>query len=876
MDVEPLELSEKEQEIYDLVLTSASKFGFEGAIERFQNVGMIESSEMASKLRRVYRRGIEQVAKGGPVIKDYQYNSWYPGAQKTDPCWSYFREQLLRKEDFPVDELNKATDTIVGLTPQPNLSDEPRQAKGLVVGFVQSGKTTNFTAVAAKVADLDYRMVIVLAGVHNSLRSQTQKRLEKALLPNDGGRWITITGRDEDFDLVKIDDDKSPNKLTAASQLRNNNRTLLLVVKKNQTILRKLNQWLDTKQARKVLENNFVLVIDDEADQASVQTKTINPLIRELLGLMPRATYIAYTATPFANVFIDPGDNDDLYPRDFIYPLPQPDGYFGPDKLFGLSPAVDSKDNVKAADGYDMIRSIPEEDEFLYRPKTKAETDSFVPTVTDELKDAVRWFILATAARWHRDGPGNSSMLIHTSFKTVVHRAYKPVLEHLISGWKTRIKNNDPTIWHEFKSQWEYEIDKVDAADWGRVAERFDDIEPLIPKVLDDCRIVIDNSESEYRLDYEEKDVNTVIAIGGNTLSRGITLEGLVSSLFLRPSNTYDTLLQIGRWFGFRKGYEDLPRLWTTDYLKSNFRHLALVENEMRSDMEIYEMQNQTPVDAAVSIRTHPSLRITAKMGAAAPKWTSYSGARIQVRFYEREDQSIIEANWAAGERLLQSAQRRISKEDASGSDLIIYRGVDVSFIKEFLDDYDVLPEQSDLDTGMINKYIQQQNDMEELQKWNVILRSGTGAQTTFAGHEIQTVQRSPLGKEGELKSVADIGTLMVPQDIVADLPDISTTEARREGEAGMKRIRNQRPETKGAGLLVLYPIDKDSEPTNIKSRTFRTAMDAPHHILGVGIVFPWASGRDPGKASVRTTHVAVDLAPHPEVLDEEDLVGRE
>lgn len=846
--------------VYSLFHSDAIRFGPDTAIQRIRAMMPALTDEVADAMVKRYRTGVESVlGVGGPVIAK-GHETWYPGAQPSDPSWAKFVEYMEKEgRSDQVAEVHRASDTIIGLTPDP--ANDPRRAKGLVVGFVQSGKTTNFTAVAAKAADLDYRMVIVLAGIHNSLRKQTQERLEEVLFAGDeGSRWMAGTRIEQDFDLVKLNEDKRQGgkAFNAASMLSAQNKTLLLVVKKNHVVLRKLRDWLSADGAQAQLENNAVLVIDDEADQASVETRTINPLIREILQLMPRSTYIGYTATPFANVFINPFEADDLYPSDFIYPLPRPEGYFGPEKLFGRDVLDGTGDDF---DGYDMIRIIPEEDEFLYRPRNRAEVPDFEPTVTDELQDAISWFCMATAARWHRrQSPKDhvdSSMLVHTSFQIEVHDKFQDVIQGEIRRLKTGIGRGDEKILNRMRQQWEIETERVKASDFGIKGERFDDVLSNLPSVLSDVRVIVENSGSDERLDYAKDKSNTIIAIGGNTLSRGITLKGLISSVFIRPTNTYDTLMQMGRWFGFRTGYEDLPRIWMTDQLRRSFRHLSLVEHEMRSDMEVYERQNLTPRDAAVRIRTHPSLRITAKMGAAVPARTSFSGARLQVREYERRNLEEIISNWEAGETLINDARRRTKGEEIDGG--LLYRNVPVASVLEFLDSYVINAEQADMDAEMIKKYIQERlrSETPQLSHWNVAIRAGESGEKIFAGRKIKFVNRAPLiGSKGTL---ADIGTLMVPQDLVIDLPEISSSEARSKKEAGMKELRWKSEEVKDKGLLVLYPIDAHSKPKT--GSPTREDMEAEHDILGLGLVFPRANYSESEKAKMQVTHQWVDLA---------------
>lgn len=840
------------------------------AIDHFHAAGVIDESGAESLVQR-YEADVHKIMQGGPVIKPRHEDSWYPGALETDLCWGAFRRRLSEKgRDAQIPSLNETSDIIVRLTPDPG--GKPRSARGLVIGHIQSGKTTNFTAVAAKLADRNYRMVIILAGIHNSLRQQTQDRLINDLITEIPDRWFPITGVDGDFDLVKLkdnsDDSQGPAKQDAVAYLSAHGKTSLLVVKKNAVILEKLRRWLSKSTAAAALRNAQVLVVDDEADQASVETNTINPLIRKILRLMPRGTYIGYTATPFANVFIDPSDSDDLYPRDFIYPLPEPEGYFGTQTLFGRDvPDLDKDDE----EGLDMIRIIPDEDEFKLRPRGKDDLDTFYPVITEALRSAIRWFVLATAARRCRDDRGDSSMLIHTSFQTSVHERFAPVIESELKKMRVALATRDQTLLDTLADQWVNEAARVPADQFGHVLLTFENIQPSLLDVLDDCRVIIDNSKSDVRLKYNEDETLTVIAIGGNTLSRGITLEGLVSSVFLRPTNTYDTLLQMGRWFGFRVGYEDLPRIWMTDGLRRAFRHLALVEHEMRQDMLVYELQGITPMDAAVRIRTYPALRVTAKMGAARPNRISYSGARLQTRFYRRWDQDWLQKNWHAGERLIGSATRN-SMPKQLGNGGALFGNIAVNDVRTFLEEYDILPDQADMDAVQLLRYIEQQNaaDDPKLIRWNLAIIAGSGEEIDVAGMKVRSSVRAPYRDGGE---IADIKTLMSKIDLVVDVEGLSSTEGRKLTEAELKKRRIESPELRDKGLLVLYPLDRVGKPQLEKSARVRENMDATSSPLGLALVFPKTTYSASERDSVQMTHVAVELAEFPEEVDTDSEV---
>lgn len=851
------------QYLYELFADKAIKFGPEKARDIFANRGAC-SPEKADELLARYKDNVHRVVVGDPpVIAPADVDPWYPGPEGESPAWKALVDKLEEMgRDAQIPALDSASTKVVQHTPDP--AEPARPARGLVVGHVQSGKTSNFTAVAAKLADCDYRAVIVLSGIHNALRKQTQERLNAQLADLNPELWFKITTLDDDFRGTG-----SP-----VTHLSSEGKTLLIVAKKNATVLKRLLKWFRQPSARQVLQESKILVIDDEADQASVATSSINPLIRDLLRTMPRSVYIGYTATPFANVFIDPSNSDDLYPRDFILSLPQPEEYFGTEKVFGRPDADPAKEDV---DGYDMIRIIPETDEFLLRPQNKDEEDGFIPTITSEVRQAVSWFLMATAARYHRGQYKHSSMLIHTSFKTVVHEAFRAPLDKLVREFRDAVANSEEKVLSALRAQWEDETTKVPATDFGREGETFDEILVHLPEVLERAAVVIDNSRSDARLEYKEEyephEAVVAIAVGGNTLSRGLTLEGLVSSLFIRPGNAYDTLMQMGRWFGFRIGYEDLPRIWMTDTLRGYFRDLSQVEYEMRQDIEAYQLQNQTPLDVAVRIRTHPALRVTAKMGAAAPARTSYSGSRLQTRFFYHRDPAWLETNSEAAERLITSAARNIVPETVENN--ILLRDVPVSLIEGFLDMYRIHPSATEMDTDLLKRYIQSQysKDEPELTRWNVAVIGGSGAPVSIGGIETAFNIRSQLKeKAGDDpgKEYADIKTLMSKEDLVVDLPSIDQTSAKKAKESELKTKRVTDPVYSRHGLLVLYPIDPDSKPTGVRTR-LRAPLDALAMPIGLGLVFPHASDEFTESASVRTTHVAVELPTNPENVDTDD-----
>lgn len=843
-----------DDDFYTVFAEHARKHGLEKAVERLRSLPDV------SAYADQWVKDRDRIDEGGPIIvAAARGEGWYSGPTSGDIFWPPLKNLFAEQhwDDERIASVDQASSKVVAHTPQP--STRAFDARGLVVGYVQSGKTTNFTAVAAKMADVDYRFILVLSGIHNGLRRQTQERLEEQLLGLNRDRWFFLTTPEQDF--------RAPAKITPANLFRNDGQVALAVVKKNATVLRRLRTWLNTPVGRAALQDVPVLIIDDEADQASVATGSINPLILDILRIMPRHTYIGYTATPFANVFINPAE-EDLYPSTFILNLPQPDGYFGPETVFGRD-EVEGDETGSAPDGYDMIRTIRDEDVSLLRPASRADASGFTPTLTDQVIDAVHWFVLATAARRARGDEKHSTMLVHTSVKTDVHQAFQAPLQSLMHRLREGVAGGDEALLDRLRKLWEKESASVPSTDWGRTQNTFDELLPHLPTVLEACGIIIDNSRSEFRLDYSGEEPVVAIVVGGNTLSRGLTLEGLVVSLFVRGASTYDTLLQMGRWFGYRTGYEDLPRIWTTQELELAFRHLAQVEVEMRRDIDRYQTQNLTPLDLAVRIRTHPSLQITAKMGAAAPAAVSYAGSRLQLRYYKRLDRDWLLENRAAAERLVTASVQHGEHSQVARAGHHVIRNVPVTHIKSFLQAYRMHPEQADLDPGTLIRWIDRQITSSEptLQSWNVVIVQGSVKQSETMGPlAVHPVVRARVGRalDGDVAEAqrleeaetGDIKTLMSRRDIGLDL-DLPEGDLSKLAEKELVALRESHPEASTRGLLVLYLIDKESRPSPGREKT-RVPMDAVEPLVGIGIAFP---GTKVGTRGVTPTHMSVDLS---------------
>jgi hypothetical protein len=795
--------------------------------------------------------------------------SWYEGPKATDKYWPIVRDRLadtLRSE--ALDSVDKASSKILSVMRPPGIVEF--STRGLVLGYVQSGKTTSFISVIAKAADRGYRVFIVLSGITDNLRSQTQSRVDD-LLRSDSQSWYQLTTSDSDFA-------ESPDN--AATLLASPDIRFIAVVKKNPARLRKLRDWLKGA-GRTILAGAPILLIDDEADQASIdvssavgRTSRINGLLKQILE-QPKAAYVAYTATPFANLLIDPNVPGDLYPADFIVPLPESDDYFGAKRMFGTSERLTEDQPI--SDGMDVFRSVAlEEADVVRPPKGRGAVYSWDPAVGPALGESLRWFLLSTAARRIR-GKGNphATMLVHTSMLAEAHKRLAAAVETELRRISELLLNQDELEWSRFRSLYNAETLRVGAEEFGHSPVPFDHLTGKLTETADETKVIIDNYLSQDRLIYKKDQPSTTVVVGGNTLSRGLTLEGLTSSYFVRSASAYDTLLQMGRWFGYRHGYEDLCRVWMTEELHGWFRDLSLVEAEIRSEIVKYELEAISPSDVAVRIRTHPDMSITAaaKMRNAVTAEMSFSATRPQTILFESQNYGWLSDNLEAVRWLSENAAvtGRIERTYPSGRRG--FAGLDASDILTFLTKYHFHQDSTTLRRNYLSDYIHKENSAEALLKWNVVFMENPNAEgrTVDLGltSGLAPLQRSRL--VGSKDGVANLKAIASTMDRASDL-ELDPREVRRQAllsgsaitDAALLQIRQR--ELPDRGLLCIYPIDKDSVPTRPSEKNLRTDLDAVDDLVGLTFFFPRARG-----AHSDVSYMSADLRSElNEDLDEE------
>ncbi|HVA83253.1 MAG TPA: Z1 domain-containing protein, partial [Candidatus Aquilonibacter sp.] len=578
--------------------------------------------------------------------------------------------------------------------------------------------------------------------------------------------------------------------------------------------------------------------------------------------------YVAYTATPFANILIphntdDPQKKNDLYPKDFIVDLPKPDGYFGAEELFGLVNPISEEE----AEGLDIIREVAEADVGMLE----------AGRVPKSLEDSILSFVLSGAAFAQRGrGKEPATMLIHTDFHIQNHTTMKSLVEQKFSEFKDKWRyQKDLGIKKRLNELWDSEFRPVTQAIHPELDVDFDKIEPFINPFFEAIQIRTVNSSTGEILDYEREPRLKAIAIGGNKFSRGLTLEGLMSSFFTRSSSTYDTLMQMGRWFGFRRGYDDLTRIWTTAELAEWFADLAFVERNLRDDIQVYEAMNITPKQVGMRIWLHPTMQVTSPLKSRYAQVTrisqSYNGQAAQTYKFPFDQSETISNQADANYSTTISFLAEIGKPEW-GDKGPIWRNVPEKKVIEFLKKFqhDDSYTRSGFSLPLICSYIENQFAVNELTQWTIAVRGQENeegelgeAKWSIRGGKIWQISRSRLRL-----TKSSLGVITSPGDEKAGL----------NGEAEMKKfgeIRQQRPELAESraarmarppqeGLILIYPISKNSKPAPKKdgseSRTRQPLYEDANNqyakdLIGLAVSFPESQQDHPVQAYLEGTN---------------------
>ena len=814
--------------------------------------------------------------------------SWYVGERRRPGPFMQRYLEKLEESDWPVqsvDELRESTARVLEVLDDPDRAG-PWDWRGLVAGDVQSGKTAHYAGVVNRAADAGYRVIVVLAGMHNILRLQTQKRLEDDFLgydtnpkSNSGGGPRKVIGVGELNPRLIVD------SLTMAVQLGDFSQKVadqanfaplsqpcLLVVKKNAKVLQNLNGWI--KRLPNASRAAPLLVIDDEADQASVDTgdqpllpdgtfdedydpKRINGEIRKLLNSFERSAYVAYTATPFANILIHDERQAkdyglDLFPSTFIVSLTPPDDYFGPTAVFGTN-------DGDGEDGLPLIRHVDQTGENWIpdrHDKTLVPRCDGRDVIPPSLERAIDAFLLTCAARAARgDGTEHNSMLVHVSRFVDVHKIVHRQVDQYLLATRALISGGDQNTIDRLRAIWTSDFEptteqimptvfgrQTSSVSWQEVAAHLADSS-------DKIQVITANGSSKTDIDYDtyKETGRSLIAIGGDKLSRGLTLEGLSVSYFLRIARQYDSLLQMGRWFGYRRGFADLCRLCTTPDMEDWFRHVATANKELRSQFAHMQLTDATPRDYGLRVEGHSILEVTApnKQRHATERQVSYAGeGKIQTVMFG--DRLTVERNAETADSFIErlapgkrSPSRPGGKGAASGE---LWTGVSGRSVASFLSNLQFPPESPELNGTRMAQYIQTQMAVSELTEWTVFLPSADSKEVRLGGRTFKSPKRTPRSDRSVTNRFI-VRTILSPFDEAIDLSDAEFQNALDEtnnerlalGEPPTDRpsgpsIRTERGKRPHNGLLIIYALDPEiALGTGVTDRP----------VIGVVVSFP-------------------------------------
>lgn len=706
----------------------------------------IDQARLVKHLETIYMTKQED----GHLLQG-RFKQWYP-SEKESIDFHYWRRLEKHWKDnsvLPIEvvkSVDQVTDEIVGLLGNPKDKDTWNRRRGLVMGHVQMGKTTNYSALISKAADAGYRIIIVLAGLTNSLRYQTQVRLDKTFV---GKSSIGDATHSKIYPVARVFAGERPGYVArhpycGTSQLSDFNSAfantgnahegnfadpILFVTKKHPKVLGRLAEWLtNLKQGEKL--DGPMLLIDDEADNASVNTNenpklatAINQCIRDILHTAKQSTYVGYTATPFANIFIDPDttdglDREDLFPADFIKSLDSPDNYVGARRLFG-----EGRDLFETC-----VREIP--NDYVDILPVKHLGSWKVPRLPISLLEALNEYVLARAVRVARgDGNDSSAFLVNVSRFNAVQAQVRDLLDVALAELGSAIESWAMAAWESspalvaLKRVWDSEYAGTVEFDWDSIRTHLKaSITPM------ETRLVNMKGGS---IDYESAPPTGLhlIAVGGLALARGLTLEGLLVSYVLRNVGAADTLLQMGRWFGYRPGFENICRVHVTPPLIGDFEEVSASVEELRADFKRMALLGKTPFEFGLKVRHSPTgIAITAsnKMRTATEISLAENFSNRHVQAYSvYESNEVNRKNLEAFKELFLKLESGGKEQDQVEKDARVWTGVPVADILRLLKTFE-LPqtEFSGLEAdgaSLIAAYIEDRQ-RRELASWDVAI----------------------------------------------------------------------------------------------------------------------------------------------------------
>ena len=783
------------------------------SIEEFIPLDSKEWEKMSRELETHFNVKME---KGILIQGDEQQNrdtTWWTAIEKQqNPNYYWNRYSEYLEQSLPpevVKTIDVDTDIVMNNIENPVQANFSRY--GMVVGHVQSGKTGNYAGLICKAADSGYKFIVVIAGGMNNLRNQTQERLNESFVGETKGVQVgagrgnsqketmplSLTTIERDFNKTDAD------RLSQGLNFDNINVPVLIVIKKNTRSLENVIDWLRNQYKNKVV-NHAMLVIDDESDYASINTKdledptAINKRIRLLLSQFHKSAYVAYTATPYANIFIDhqaetEDEGRDLFPKDFIYALDAPSNYFGARKIF-----LDTN-NQHLIPILDHVSDLP----MNHKSGLKL---SSLPRM---MKDAIHLFLINISIRNLRgQGDKHNSMLIHATRFTAVHQQLGKLVEDYLKAIKTDVISygglpdaiDQSPIIKDVKDTFDNHSGGLEF-DWQQTLN-------MLTKVISTVVVREVHQKTSVPLEYRDDVVTNAIVIGGSSLARGYTLIGLSISYFLRNTVFYDTLMQMARWFGYRSGYEDLCRIYMPEERIRDFADIITATEDLFDDFKLMADQNRTPNEFGLAVRENPNsaLQVTARNKQRNVTEFIYSmrlDGTLKETSYLPLDAKDVTSNLKTIESLVLKLPA-VSPVD----EVYVWRSVDKEHIRIFLDSFktyekDALGLSSRMPLAFIKQYL---NDRDC--GWDIALYSGSSKVSyTIGSLEIKKQMRQ-LDNKGGYYEVRNRQVSSGSAESVA----IEDADKRKELKNDRKQIRLEMEKTTGRPLLMLHIIEPQGE----------------------------------------------------------------
>jgi len=849
----------------------------------------IESANMLSPMTDEGKIIIERVVQskmkvrmdmGTKIVDIATYHPWLANRRASifSYYWERYKDYLIRNRgwnDNVVNRLGDVSDEILDLIGNP-MEKGAWKRKGLILGDIQSGKTSNYIALCNKAADAGYKVVILLTGTLETLRKQTQERVDagfiglnsrNVLQRNPEKRYIGVGLEDSTrvaYPFTDVLQDFSMATLQRLNFTINGlPEPVVLVLKKNKSVLTNMETWLRTCNTDTGSEKIDLpmLLIDDEADNASVNTKkedeeatAINQCIKKILGLFSHSSYVAVTATPFANIFINPDhDKDifdiDLFPSDFIYALSAPTNYIGSNEIFG--------DNAQYASS---VIAIEDTDGYF---RSKARSAHIVPDLPLSLREAIVYFFLVnTIQDLKGTNTTHRSMLVNVSqYVNVQGQVYekagefikvlKQSIQHYaMLGEQDALKNKNIAL---LKAVWgKYELSIIAPYDWETIQHSlYASTSPI------EIRLVNQRAKQMgiERLDYEpyEKEGLRVIAVGGNSLSRGLTLEGLCVSYFDRNSQMYDTLMQMGRWFGYRDGYEDLFRIWMQGNAISWYQYITEATAELREEIQEMQRIGLTPREFGLKVRQDiASLFVTAKnkmrSTETVERWISVAAELIETPRLISTQRSLLTNLKTTNDLIIDmlDAGHQPTNEDLR----LVFRDISSEMVADYIRTFLTHPSHMPFSSRDLSGYIKTSKDYP---LWDVVVYNVRGQQYTDTKYLPSRVLDLGIYPSSRIMRTSDSCLMISGQRARVGVPgatkyglaeaDVNRIEKEFKAEKGNATIPDKPYlRIKRKPILLIYYIMIDTEQKqkrriNSDQRAIDLVGDMP--AIGLGLGFP-------------------------------------